>query len=105
MTLKGIIMRRWRKFYLAYVLIFKRSAVKESLNRRYEIYPKEYCIKCHACCYGCVNLQDDGTCKIWNDADYRCKTGPFFEWEFKYAKCGDCTQKCRYRWRTKKVKP
>ena len=94
------------KFRIFFLLNFRRDLVKKSLLLRKEKNVLEdYCIKCQECCKGCPALSEKG-CKIWKDADWRCRTFPIFEFQLKrmIQKKPKVESKCKYYWEEKNIK-
>ena len=79
--------------YIFIMINFFRDKVKKSLSLRKE-KGLPNCQDCGLCCKHCVAYDHEtGLCRIWYDADYRCKKYPLFPFQIK--RFGD---KCRYYW-------
>ena len=98
---KFFVMKRFLPFYMFWILHIDRNKAKKFLLTRKEAdHPK--CTECGLCCRGCPAYnKETELCDIWEDADYRCRTGPICPLQLKVYGIQDF---CKYYWGNDKLK-
>jgi len=95
---KFFFMKRYLPFHIFWITTINRNKLKQFMLTRKEAEHPD-CLSCGLCCIGCLAYdKENGWCRIWKDADFRCRQYPLSPLQLKVYGIQDF---CRYYWEEK----